>query len=361
MRLATLLFCLALPAGAQSPEVIAQDAMAQLDQAQASLVAAQSKGERVKALTDTVRAYESGIIALNEGLRQVAAEQTELETALEAETAELSALIAALQSIGRTPIPVLQAHPDGALAAARAGGVLADLTPAVRRRAATLRQRLDRLAGVRSLRAEALQTLRDGLAGAQDARSALGQAISDRTEVPQRFSEDPVQTTLLLATSQTLDAFANGLLGAVPASDITLSADGNLALPVAGKVLADDGTGRPGVRIATQPRALVTTPVQVTVLFEGELLDYSHVAILEPSAGILFVIAGMETSFATVGEILPQGAPVGLMGGQQQQSDAELSQNSQLDGTATRQTLYLEVRDGQAPVNPAAWFALEVE
>lgn len=359
MRLAALLFCLACPVAAQNPEAIAQAAIAQLDAAQASLIAAQSKGQRVKALTETVQAYEAGIAALNEGLRQVAARQSALEVSLKDERATFSGLISALQTIGRTPIPVLQTHPDGALAAARAGGIYADLTPAITRRLAASRQQLDQLAAVRALRADALQTLQDGLEGAQTARSALGQAISDRTDVPLRFSEDPVQTTLLLATSQTLDGFANGLLGSLPASGSVLSPDGSLDLPVAGQVAVDDRAGRVGVRILTDPRALVTTPVQATVLFQGDLLDYGQVIILEPSAEILFVIAGIDTIFTKTGEILSAGAPIGIMGGLKQNSDAELSQNKQVDSTAAQQTLYLEVRDGQTPVNPDAWFALE--
>ena len=124
-------------------------------------------------------------------------------------------------------------------------------------------------------------------------------------------------------------------------------------------MLPDDGQGRPGVRIAAEPQSLVTAPITATLLFHGDLLDYGNVVILEPAANILFVIAGLDQAYGTVGQILPKGTPIGLMGGQQPRSDNNLTENIGFDDTSDQQTLYLEVRDGQTPTNPDAWFALE--
>jgi len=207
--------------------------------------------------------------------------------------------------------------------------------------------------------------LEDGLEGAQAARTALSAAISDRTDLPQRFLEDPVQTSILLASSETLEAFASGLSdaqaggGGPDASTVK----GAIPLPVAGQVVRQfneaDAAGivRPGVLIATRPRALVSTPVSATIRYAGPLLDYGIVVILEPAADTLWVIAGLEQAFGEVGQVVPDGSPIGLMGGTITDAQAILNESAQGSAGQRTQTLYLEVRDRQSAVNPSEWFA----
>jgi len=209
--------------------------------------------------------------------------------------------------------------------------------------------------------------LRTGLKGAQDARTALSAAISDRTDLPRRFNEDPTQIAVLIASAETLDAFATGLTttSETDAAPLPTIAKGDLPLPVQGQLIrkfgAQDAAGvtRPGVIIAARDNALVTTPVPVTVLFTGLLLDYGNVAILEPQQDVLFVIAGLEETYGNPGEVLSAGAAVGLMGSDLPTGDVILTESALFGGGQATQTLYLEVREGQSPVDPATWFALE--
>ena len=268
--------------------------------------------------------------------------------------------------MGRAPAPILLLHPSGPTGTARSGMMLAEVTPALQDEVTALRAQLEEVAILRDLQTDALTILEDGLQGAQTARAALSAAISDRTDLPQRFLEDPVQTALLLASSETLDAFATGLTdtqagGGPDASTVK----GAIPLPVAGQVIRQfneaDAAGirRPGVLIATRPRALVTTPVSATIRYAGPLLDYGNVVILEPAADTLWVIAGLSEAFGTAGQIVPDGTPIGLMGGIITNAQAILTESAQGSAGQRTQTLYLEVRDGQSTVNPADWFAFQ--
>jgi len=359
-----------LPAWAQGSDTAAVAAAAADDlRAAADLLAgAQGAGDQIAALTATVRAYEDGLAALREGLRRAAIRQSALQAELAAQSDDIARLLGVLQTMGRTPEPLLLLHPSGPLGTARSGMILADVTPALQDRVAALRRQLQEEADLQALQASAAATLQAGLDGAQTARAALAQAMSDRADLPRRFTEDPVATALLLSSTDTLDGFAQGL-GQIVDRELPVTAPqaqpGDLALPVAGTVLRGagqpdaGGTVRPGILIATRPGALVSTPVATTVRFQGPLLDYGTVLILEPAPGILFVLAGLAQVYVRTGEVVPQGTPLGLMGGDMPQAQAILNDLAAGGGDPRSETLYLEVRDGQGPVDPADWFALE--
>lgn len=357
MRLFALFIALAFPVMAQTPGDAAQVAADRLEAAQQRMAEARSSRDRVAALTETVQSYEAGLAALRESLRLVSARTADAQAALERNRADTAALLAVLQTISRTPAPVQMVHPVGPLGAIRAGTIVADMTPALRQQAAQLAADHAELARLQDLQRAAITMLTDGLHGAQTARAALGLAISQRVDPPRRFVDDPIQTALLLASADTLAAFADQLAVGRPDAETVLTAGGDLRMPVPGTTTEVDG--RPGVAVLAEPRALVTTPVPATILFRGPLLDYGNVVILEPVADVLFVFAGLAEVFGEPGEILGAGAPVGLLGGAQPGVDSILNQIAGNVAGDNRQALYLEVRNGQSPVDPGLWFALD--
>jgi septal ring factor EnvC (AmiA/AmiB activator) len=356
IRIAALLICFASAAVGQQA---AQEAASQLQDARTQLDAANGASDRIAALTDAVKAYEAGLSSMREGQRAIALREADLTVQLRDQSEGMGQLLGVLSTISRTPQPVQRAHPAGPLNTARAGMLVADITPALAAEADELRTLLDQTRTLRQAQDDAAQTLADGLQGAQSARAALGQAISNREALPTRFTDDPVQTALMVASAETLGDFATQIAGARPDQVATLTAGGDLPLPVVGVVLPDDGSGRAGVRIAAAPRALVAAPVAATILFQGALLDYGTVVILEPAADVLFVMAGFEEVFGQSGEVLAKGAPIGLLGDDQRYDDGILTENDGIGTGSRAQALYLEVRDGQGPMNADAWFALE--
>ena len=352
---------------AESPAAAAQAAAQRLAEASTLLQEADGARNRVRALTETIQAFGDGLEAMRDGLRQAAIRQQSLAGELAARETEIARLLGALQTIGQSEGPTLLLHPAGPLGTARSGMILADVTPALEVRAAALRATLDEVRVLHTLQESAAATLREGLEGAQAARTALSQAIADRTDLPRRFTADPVKTALLLASTETLEGFASGLsMIAVDEAPGSLPGitdrKGALPLPVEGRILRrageQDAAGiaRPGLVIATRARALVTTPAAATVRYRGPLLDYGNVIILEPQAGILLVFAGLDVVYGNTGEVLPGGSPVGLMGGVEPGSDALLIGNSASPGAERSQTLYVEIRENNTPVDPQTWF-----
>ncbi len=352
----------------------AQAAARKLEEAAADLAEAERARDRIKVLTRTIRAYEDGLQAMREGLRRAAIREAAIRMKLEARSEDLSALLAALQQIEATPRPALLLHPEGAVATARAGMLLAELTPALRQRAGALKAELDELRLLKAVQESSAEKLRQGLQEVHEARIALSRAVSQRRDLPRRFADDPVKTALLIESSQTLTAFAQGLLQSQgPLVAVSEPVDfeslrGQLPLPVAGTLLrgyneADAaGIRRPGLVVATRENALVTSPAAATIRYRGPLLDYGNVIILEPSGGYLLVLAGLNQVFGETGQVVEAGAPLGLMG--PGRADTVARQGQAEAGTSAQersQTLYLELRKGREPVNPEEWFVLDKE
>jgi septal ring factor EnvC (AmiA/AmiB activator) len=370
MRLAAVLVTLLLAGTAsaqQDPATAARAAAERLDQAALLLSQAETARNRVKALSETILAYQDGLRILRAGLRQVAIREQTLTLELNAQEKEIAQLLGVLMSMDSSLSPVLLLHPAGPLGTARSGMIMAEVTPALNAQAAALREKLREVSALRALRQDAALTLQEGLSGAQEARTELSQAISERKDLPRRFTEDPVKTALLIASTETLSDFAAGLSniardeapGSLPGIE---ERKGHLPLPVQGRILHHAGEAdaagitRPGIVIVTAPHALVTTPAAATLRYSGPLLDYGNVIILEPQAGILLVFAGLDVVYGKAGEVLPGGSPVGLMGGADGQAGLDLLLTGQQAPTAKAKTLYIEVRQDNSPVDPELWF-----
>jgi len=367
-KAATFVLCAGLALFAPMPMQagVAEDAARAAEDLAAAVDALGQAGggqDQIEALTQTIRAYEAGLAALREALRQAQQREVELQTGFESQRDQIAQLLGVLSRIEAEPGPILLLHPTGPVGTVRAGMMLADVTPALSAKAEALGVQLRELSDLRALQTFAGDTLTRGLDAAQKARSQLAQAISDRTDLPRRLTEDPDALRNLLQSADTLGAFAAGLALDPTANSGFAEARGELEFPALGTILLRPyeidarGVSRPGITLATRPAALVTSPWAATIRYRGPLLDYGNVMIIEPGDGYLFVIAGLADVFGEVGEVIAKGAALGLMGGTLSQS-ADLLAPSLIGGAAQEtQTLYIELREGAKAVDPIDWFA----
>jgi len=351
------------------PSDLARAAAEQLSQAHLSLEAAEGANDRVSALTQTIRAYEDGLNALREGLRRAAIREAAIQKEFDSESDKVSQLLGVLMNIQSTSGPLQLMHPSGPLGTARSGMIVSEITPAIQKQAGDLRVRLEEVVLLRALQETAADSLEQGLRGVQTARTELSKAISNRTDLPQQFLSDPAQIQRLIDSTETLDGFATGLTQIESASGVDQpifgfkDAKGTLPLPVSGTLLRpfdeQDAAGvrRPGLLIATRPLSLVSAPWPATLRYRGPLLDYGNVIILEPEAGVLLVLAGLDQVYGDLGQVLPPATAVGLMGGAEPNSDTFLLDAVNGTGSDQTETLYIELRIDGEPVDPTQWFA----
>lgn len=359
LRGLSLCLCLMGAPLAANPVVEAEAAADDLQAAAIALGEARQADDRITALTQTVRAFEDALGALRGGIRQAEIRARSIEARLAQDEAQLANLLAALQIIQRTPAQVLLIHPNGPIGSARAGMMVSELTPGLQLKADQLSQDLADLALIRQTQQVAQTQLQSGLVGAQEARAELARVMSEREGVPP-VRPDPVLLQAILEGSDSLAAFALGLeaLALVPGQTQGFGVwRGRLPLPVSGSLLRgynvsdQAGVARPGWILAVEPDSLVSSPVAATVRYSGPLLDFGNVIVLEPEAGYLLIIAGLGTVFTRTGDVPGEGDPLGLIAGD------PLPTSGFDGGQSRRETLYLEIRQNQQPVDPVDWFA----
>lgn len=369
--LVVALLCATQGLAQSDPVTTARRASQMLDAAANALADADSASDRVAALTQTVRGYEEGLSALREGLRRASIRERSIALEFEAKRDRLSRLLGVLQTMGTAPAPLLMIHPTGPLGTARSGMIISEVSPALQNEALTLRKTLEEVRDLRSLQDSAAVQLTAALTQVQSARAALSKAIANRVDLPKNFSADPDKMRALIEGSDTLQGFASGLTE-LNAADTSNLADfetsrGSLPLPVRGLVIqgfnevGTAGVQRPGIVIAARAQSLVTAPWAATLRYSGPLLDYGNVVILEPGKGYLLILAGLTQSFGEVGEVVDKGAPLGLMGGTAPNADAFLNAAANGGGGNQQESLYIELRQGDIPVDPAQWFATNRE
>ena len=361
---AALLLMLTASAASSGVAEDAAAASAELQQAVSALQAAEGAKDRVAALTQTIKAYEEGLAALREALRQAELRETALTLQFQTKRDRIAQLLGVLSRIDAEPGPLLLLHPTGPLGTVRSGMMLADVTPALQAEVNELKGQLQELSDLRRLQKAAGETLGQGLAAAQVARSDLSQAMSDRAQLPKRFTEDPDVLRGLLESADTLEAFAAGLALDDTGNASFADQQGKLDLPALGTLLLKPnetdvrGVTRPGMTMATRPAALVASPWAATIRYRGPLLDYGNVMIIEPGGGYLMVLGGLDQVYGEVGEVIAKGAALGLMGGAAAGSGDLLAQSTEGSGGRETETLYIELRQGSEPVDPMAWFAV---
>lgn len=328
-----------------------------------ALMEAEANGDRVRALSAAIPAYDEALstlrqVAIGAGLgeRQIAANLADRR-------GEVMRLAAALQTLSRTPPPVQALHPGGPVAAARAAALMAHVTPALAREADDLRTELAHLDQARQLRRAALDDLSTGLERLTRARHDLSAGIAANAH-----GYDTVETAALQASlvrdSDSLSALAK-TLARVPAgaADGDPGAEDPMLWPIAGgrQVLGfrerdSGGERRPGLLIAAPPLSLVSAPAGAMVRYAGPFLEYGYVVVLETDGGTVVVLAGLAQLNVRAGEPVARGDLLGLLGGRDLDAEEYVMLPAAEAGAGDAETLYIEIRHGRGPVDPAPWF-----
>lgn len=333
----------------------AGDLPARLRAAETALATATGAEERLVALGALAGAHEAALVELRARLRELHAGREALEARLApADGARLIA-VAALERAVRAPRPAWLVHPGGALAAARGTMLLGAIAGGHTEAVAGLRADLAALDALARAQREALALAADALAGLERTRREA--ALASPPGTPAVLPSDAA----LAAAAEDVATLVAVLETAAMAPDsATAQAEafaarrGQLPLPALaeGDAVAEEAR----LVLAAPAYAGVRSPALATVRHVGPLGPRGHVVVLEPAPRLLLVLQGLGEVTVSAGAIVPEGAPLGTLGGPAPSSEDLLIDASTTGGTLPRVRLYIEVWNDGRPEHAAAWF-----
>jgi septal ring factor EnvC (AmiA/AmiB activator) len=335
---------------------------------------------------------ESTLSQLEEELRKLEKSEAATRADLMGEQSRLVDSLAAMQRLSMQPREAMILRPGAPIDTVRSAMLLRVAVSALQERASALRQGLDRLRDLRveiarrragqESSAAALRAENERLAGLlQQMQEAQQSAAAEREETGRRLEA-------LSARSKDLRDLLDKLEGerktqeakerqeaalpppaaspeappsaepeasvprASPAATRRIRAfptDGKgVVLPARGRLV--ERFGEPGaagfknrgIALQTRAGADVVAPFDGQVVFRGPFSGYGEILLIAHRGGYYTVLAGLGRTVATVGQWLVAGEPVGMMG----------------PSDAGNPKLYVELRRGDDPIDPAPWLGL---
>ena len=194
--------------------------------------------------------------------------------------------------------------------------------------------------------AAAARRAADQAAQAQTLRGALAELDAARREAETRARFDAAAAERQRQDASALEARRREAALVRPAGPGLSDARGLGGPPVSGSVVKafgepGDGGATSGISYAAAPAARVSAPCGGRVVFAGPFRSYGQLMIIDCGGGYHFVLAGLDRLDVTVGRPVQPGEPVGVMPAWDPR------------GSASRPLLYVELREGGQPVNPA--------
>lgn len=291
-------------------------------------------------VADTAR-NSATVASARARLQALNVRETALTAALGRDRGRLSRLLSALQLFRRHPPPALLVSPRDAKDAVRAAILIRAMTPELERRADAFAAEAREIATLRRQAAAASADLFTAESAAAEQRADIERLITEQAEFESRYAEEALFAGRAAGSpGQFVEGFGQGQGG-------TLT---RLAWPAEGTITrrfgqpADAGGRAQGVSIRTQKGATVRSPAQGTVEFSGPVTGWGVILILRTAGAYHLVLAGLSEVSAAPGQSVAPGASVGRMG----------------NGGQSGPELYLEVREGGAPVDPMRWLSAPV-
>jgi septal ring factor EnvC (AmiA/AmiB activator) len=395
-RLPALGAALLLAAAAPTPQQVQEAEQAR----QAELAAEQAAEQRAQAAAEEervlglqraetaakLRAAEDALAAAALRVADLSQRQAQVRAQLDATAARLGPLLPIIMRLSLYPGETFLAAPMPPEDAVRGAIVLNTLTRALADQAARLRAEQAEAAALQSELDAALPALRKAqedqaaLAASLDsqidsAREARLEAQDVAAQAARRAAADAAQADSLRAAIARIEADQRAAEArareaasaeerrrqeaasvaararqealARPAGPGLGGGEGSLTVPVAGRLLR--GFGDPteagpasGQTWLPAPGARVLSPCGGRVVFAAPFRSYGLLAIVDCGGGYHVVLSGLAQLQVQAGQSIQPGEPVGVMPGWDPRNPS-----------ASRPTLYVELRHDGEPVNPA--------
>jgi len=340
---------------------------------------AEALTREILAVTARVQSTEEQVAALELKMETLSDMLAENEATLAARREQMARTLAALQRLARRPAELALLQPDDADDTIKTALLLREIVPQLETQAKEIGKTVERIVALRTELERDRQTLADRRDELEASRASLEDLREQRETERQRLlseaENEAARVQELAERAKSLEELLAGLerererrlaaareaaerLGRKPRPEDAArpfpEPQGRLPLPARGSLLSSFGEATDSVRdkgivIATLEGAQVVAPYDGRVAFAGPFGGYGRLLIIAHSDGYHTLLAGMERIYASVGQWVLAGEPVGAM--------AAKAENTAAPSNDRVPRLYVELRRNGTPVDPLPWLA----
>ena len=281
-----------------------------------------------------VAIYQSRLETLN-------LQEAEIEHKLIAMRDKESRLLSALEIYSRNPPPAIFVPSRKVNDAVMAAIIMRAITPELQKRTQILAQQNADLVNLRRQTALQNDALFVSEGDVTDQREQIEKLITQKGELEDQLLD---QADKIAAQSVELKARQDRMHGVTPLAGLLGPRPDNshLQAPVVGDRTQDFGQDNArGISYAADPGGQVTAPAEGEVEFAGPVDSYGQVVILSVGHDLHVVLTGLGRIYVDKGQTVGLHEPLGRM--------PNLSDH--------KTTLYMELRRGDQPINPAIQIA----
>ncbi|MGH1352693.1 MAG: murein hydrolase activator EnvC family protein [Methyloligellaceae bacterium] len=356
-----------------------------------------------------VKNIEKALSAVERKLGKLSVREQRIKRSMAKRHEVIAALLSVMQRMGRQPPPVMATHRDDALKMVRSAMLLSSVIPKLSKELKETSSELSKLVSVVTETKQSALTLRQETINLKTQRDRVKKLLnakrtrilSQQNELKQvqaaakAYSRNAQNLGQLIAkldqnVSRTMgidkyekevrrgkkgisrvDPKTGQKVRLVPGKKTRVTslinpgrikpalafsrAQGLLPLPVSGSKVKkygdtnDYGSTSKGLLLGTRNNAQVTSPCDGWVLYAGRFRSYGQLLIINAGEGYHILLAGMGKIDVSTGQFVLAGEPIASMGAQRLQAiDAKQGYD---------QTLYIEFRKNERPINPDPWWA----
>jgi septal ring factor EnvC (AmiA/AmiB activator) len=252
-------------------------------------------------------------------------------------------LLSALQIYTRNPPPAILIAPRRANDAVMAAIIMRAITPELQKRTQVLYDQNAQLVNIRRQAALQNEGLLDAKADVSRQRDEIEKLIEQKMTLEDQLLGQADQLQAQAAEYKAREARMRGDLPLRGLLGFSAGDQSHLEAPVVGDKIGDFGQGSTnmtnrGVTFAAAPGSQVVAPAEGEVEYAGPIESYGWVVILNVGHNYRAVLTGMGRVYVEKGKTVARHEPIGRM--------PNLSDK--------KTTLYMELRRGDDPVNPAS-------
>jgi len=332
----------------------AMDRDADRDRAQALQQQVETLRRQLVALGGAEASGERAVGGAKGRLEKLNLEEAQLKIRMGHNQESLTKLLGALQMFQRNPPPPLLVDPRSARDAARAAILIQAIAPELEQRSREFTAASEQLKAVRRRAAAESGSLFQAESAVADRQAKIQDLIDQKRALELQLRSDAQvadsDVRRLAARARSLgelvtvldahDSRARDMAAGLPSAGATTAFTSPVTGPVARRFgeAGSDPLRAKGWTWTADPGAVVVSPTAARVDYAGPLKDWGLVLILRVGPDHL-VLAGLSRVDVDTGMSVAAGEPVGRAG-----------------AGSPRPEVYLEVRHGVTPVDPARWF-----